>query len=339
MPDQISRRELADLHSEEVQEIIGRAPNGLIRWGISSFFFVLVIFLVVSWMIKYSDTVNGSLVLSAFNSPKTVVANTSGKLVRLFAREGKNADKDEILGYIESTAIHEEVLQLSGVINEIWDAVRKDQWASISILPEKYMHLGELQGAFQSFYSNYIQVNTFLSKDIYKTKKLLLKQEMRNNDSLKSILNRQQEIHEKDFAIAENDYKVQNILFRDSVIAMFELKQEESKLLNKKLPLENLKASIINNNSTSIAIEKELLELEKQFMELKYGFLQALNSLSNDLESWKKQFLLVSPVKGTVMLSGIIQENQDLTVGQEVFYIAPENNRFYGQLLLEQTNF
>ena len=326
-------------HSDEMNDIIGHLPSKLVRYGIVSFLFILLLLFVVSWVVKYPDILNAPGKLYAISSPKSVTARTNGKLTHLLVSVGETVDKNQILGLLECAADYKEILFLEKNIQQWWSYAQLRQWGQINILSSEYKNLGELQGAFQAFYNNYVQVRSFISNGTYDTKKKMLLNDFRYNDSLKTLLFNQKIIYEKDYAIADSDYHMKNYLYEEKIIAKSELKQEESKLLAKKMPLENVSASILNNQSVAMTKKKEMIDLDKQFYELQNNFIQALNKLSSDVEAWKQLYVLKSPVKGVIDFPNIVQENQEITLGQELFYVESLNQGCYLQVLLDQTNF
>jgi len=50
------------------------------------------------------------------------------------------------------------------------------------------------------------------------------------------------------------------------------------------------------------------------------------------------KYVLIAPQSGRVSFAGIIQENQALNMNQEVFYIIPDNEEFYGEMVIPQDN-
>ena len=76
------------------------------------FFAVLISLLSLTRFIAYPDIINGSARLVSLNAPKMISAKTEGKLVKLFAPDGKEVRKGEHLGYVESTASYNEVMEL-----------------------------------------------------------------------------------------------------------------------------------------------------------------------------------------------------------------------------------
>jgi hypothetical protein len=63
-----------DLHSKEVQDILGRIPSWLIRNGILMVIFLLTVFIAGSWFFKYPDIIAVPVVVYASENenPKSI---------------------------------------------------------------------------------------------------------------------------------------------------------------------------------------------------------------------------------------------------------------------------
>ena len=51
-----------ELRSEEVQEILTKVPNWMIRWGNTLFLFLIVLLLALSWLVKYPDIITSEAI-------------------------------------------------------------------------------------------------------------------------------------------------------------------------------------------------------------------------------------------------------------------------------------
>jgi len=78
-----------EIRSEEVQEIMGFIPHWIIRWGITLFFLVIMMFLIGSWFFKYPDVIQSTIVVTTEVPPAAIVARTNGKIQRLFVRDNQ----------------------------------------------------------------------------------------------------------------------------------------------------------------------------------------------------------------------------------------------------------
>jgi multidrug resistance efflux pump len=71
----------------------------------------------------------------------------------------------------------------------------------------------------------------------------------------------------------------------------------------------------------------------------KLRFTQALNTLADEIGNWKSKYVLSASQSGTIVFATIIQKNQILNSGQEVFYIVPKGRtHFWGEIYITQDN-
>ncbi|HTD40210.1 MAG TPA: HlyD family efflux transporter periplasmic adaptor subunit, partial [Mucilaginibacter sp.] len=151
-------------------------------------------------------------------------------------------------------------------------------------------------------------------------------------------LRAEKQVQQRDFKLAEDEYKMHQKLAHERVETSAELRQQESKYLAKKSPLIQTDASLVTASTNYSAKQKEILELDNQIVEEKSKFLQALNSLISQAEDWKSKFVLTASQSGKLAFAGIVQENQVLTQSQEVFYVNPGNAEFFGEMSIPQNN-
>jgi HlyD family secretion protein len=139
--------------------------------------------------------------------------------------------------------------------------------------------------------------------------------------------------------LAEKEFQMNQKLFSQKVIAPLEFYREESKLLAKKLPLKNIENAIINNNSLKNTKKTQILDLDNTTLQQKGSFQQNLNTLQSTIESWKNKYLLISPTDGLIYFSGLLQEKQTLKIGTEIMFVGIQNQGFFGEIRVPQTNF
>ncbi|RZK66837.1 MAG: hypothetical protein EOO85_26310, partial [Pedobacter sp.] len=141
-------------NAEEIQEIITDVPVWIVRWGVTIISAILLGIIMMSSLIHYPDVVRTHVKITGVNAPKTVLCKKSGKLIKILIRDGEFVKQKQPLAYLESTADHEQVLQLLGILI----SYRKDL-KDINIptrsLPANY-NLGELQAAYQKLFDNYL---------------------------------------------------------------------------------------------------------------------------------------------------------------------------------------
>ncbi|TAE69606.1 MAG: HlyD family efflux transporter periplasmic adaptor subunit [Bacteroidetes bacterium] len=323
------------LYSEEVQDIINRPPNAIIRWGLTVFFGLCLMCIFLMYWIQYPDILKASFRLTSEQSPKSILAKIEGRLIKLHIKNQEQVTKNQVLGYIESTTDHEQALSLLRFL----DTFEENENLFLQNKMLDFKRLGELQSSFQAFKAAYLQYISFLSGGFYLQKKALLLQDLTHLKSLEQNLQTQKKIQTQDYTLAEKEFKIQEKLYADKVIPTLEFTREESKMMSKKMPLQQLESSLINNLTSQIGKQKEILELDKTISEQKSIFFEALKTLQSNLYAWQQKYVLIAPIVGKLHFSTFLQEKQMLQTGQELFWISTENQETYGELYIPQFNF
>ncbi|WP_199138426.1 hypothetical protein [Pedobacter sp. ASV12] len=153
------REESIYQHSEEVNEIITAVPSWILRRGITLILLILLAIILLSAFIRYPDIVKTSLKVNSLNAPKEVIAHQPGKLVKLLVKDNQPVKDKEPLAFIESTANHYDVMSLVAKLKMLSKKLADGQVIKTNDLDTKGLNLGELQGNYQSFYQEYLQLS------------------------------------------------------------------------------------------------------------------------------------------------------------------------------------
>lgn len=60
--------------------------------------------------------------------------------------------------------------------------------------------------------------------------------------------------------------------------------------------------------------------------------------MKSQVKAWELKYQLKAPVDGTVPFTGFFQKNQEMKLGQTLFYIQPDNIAYFVEMLLSQYN-
>lgn len=262
-----------------------------------------------------------------------------GNLVKINVREGDEVGSGEALGYMESTADHDQVLQLLQLLTEIRNESDVDTKKLNELTVPTYLQLGELQGAYQNFYQAYLSYQSVKDGGITLQRRKILEQEMSNIQQQSIRMERSYQLQHKEIELAKEEFEKYKVLAERKVISPMELQRQEAILLTKLQILPQSENTILNNQAASLARSKELAELDNQIEEEKKKFVQSMNSLISEAENWKKQYVLSSPAKGRLIYGSVLQENQYLMQSAEIFYIYSETSNYFGEMYLPQRDF
>lgn len=325
-----------EINSEEVQEIITAVPSWILRSGSTAIFLILFSIVLASAFIQYPDVVKTRLKVNSLNAPKIVYVKQTGKIVSLLVKEGTQVKQNDPIAFMESTASHRDILKLHEVLKEIADQLNKTGLAKVVVIEN--LSLGELQAAYQNFYQQYLQFISTQNGGYYLNRKKYLQQDLLEIEKLKNQIIVQKKIQDKEYANIEQEFEAYKKLHQKGVISMNEFKQQENKYLAGKYPLEQTVTSLINNNTTYAAKQKEILDVDHTIQEEKAKFIQSLSNMVTETDAWLKLYVLSAPVAGIVSYAGIVQENQTMNANQELFVINPANTNFFGEVYIPQDN-
>lgn len=328
-----------DIHSEDLQEIISKPPSWLLKRGISFVLLTVVLILGLSAFIRYPEILHNGMKITTNNAPKVVINKVSGNLVKIKVTEGEEVIHGQVLAYMESTAIHEQVLALLDSLTHLrlQDDTGMGRLRTLT-LPTN-LQLGELQGAYQNFYQAYLSYQSVKAGGISLQRRKILQKEMDNIAQQNQRIQQSYELQSKEIELAKQEFEKYKLLAERKVISPMELQKQEALLLSRLQTLPQSENSLLNNQAASLARNKELAELDHQIEEEKKKFVQSMNSLISEAENWKQQYVLTSPSKGRVIYGSVLQENQYLAPNQDVFYVYAENSAYFGEMYLPQSDF
>lgn len=327
-----------EAHSEAVTEIITAVPSWILRRGIALIFVVLLMIVLLSAFIQYPDVVKTSLRVNSLNSPKPVIAHQQGKLVKILIKEGELVKEKQALAFIESTAQHRDVIALSKQLQALQQKLNATASIEPKDLKTSTLQLGELQNSYQIFYQEYLSFINTQDDGFYLTQRNYLQRDLAEIQKLQNQIKQQQTIQLQEYANAEEEYTAYQKLKSKNVISNSEFKQQENKYLSSKYPLQQSATALLNNNASYLAKQQELATLEQTIKEQQAKFRQALNSISNETEAWIMKYVVSAPLEGKVGFAGIIQENQQVALNQELFIVNPGNTNFFGEVQIPQYN-
>jgi multidrug resistance efflux pump len=331
---------IVNQRSELAQEIISRRPDLIERSALYIFLGILLLILVASWFVKYPDIIEARATLTAENAPKEIVAKQTGRLMRLFVHNNQRINNGQIIGWLESTASHEEVLELSRQIDSsivLLNLNRTDMLPAM--ISKNYNSLGELQQGYQQFISSWQLFNDYRINGFYTKKKNALENDISSLEKTKQTIQIQKDLAEQDIKLAKESFDMNKKLFDEKVLTKEEYRTQDSKYVNRQMAIPQLEGSILANETQTRDKFKEIDQLNHDFSQQTIIFRQSLQSLKSLIDDWIRRFVLQSPVNGTVSFIIPLQENQYLQAGKLLGYINPIDSHFYAETTLPQYNF
>lgn len=328
-----------NLRSEMAKEVISSRPGNIERWSLAIFAVIVISLISALWFVKYPDTIEARASLTAANAPKEIIPRREGRLIKLFFHNNSFVNKGEVIGWIESTANHSDIIDLSCRVDSAIGLLTNGNQQDAAILfSKRFENLGETQNVYQQFVTAWQLFNDYMVNGYYAHKRSMLKSDIKALASSRQNILYQKDLALKDLELAGETFGMNTRLFEEKIISREEMRIEKSKLLGKQKTIPQLDAVLFSNETLQRDKQKEINQLEHEFSIQKITFLQALQSLKSTVDEWKRNYLLMSPVSGRLFFTVPLQEDQMLLPGKLMGFIIPEDSRIYVEAILPQAN-
>lgn len=317
-----------ELRSEEVQEILTRVPNWMIRWGSAVILLILLSLFLVSWVVKYPDIITTQIIITTNIPPEKLVAKVSGKIEVILVNDKSLVSSNVPLAVIENSANYEAVFLLKSIVDTI--NIDKNKFPFEKL---KSAQLGEIESFYAVFQkeSSADELNTNLKP--YQVEGSAQSYEAIQLKERLSLLESQKSNNQSELVLQKNDLDRYEGLFKKGIIATQEFEKHKLTYLQvernyKSLlsTISQLKSSLneLNKNSKTTQINEN-----KENINLQRNVIQAFYQLKKAIKDWELNYVLRSSIDGKVSFLQLWAANQTVTAGDNVFAVIPTNESGY----------
>lgn len=323
MPD---NKKDVELHSAEVREILTAIPSTLVRYGNILIGLIILSMLVLSWFIKYPDTIDSKVTLTTEVPPQHEYSKVDGKIQHFFVKDSQFVHKKDILVVFESTADYKDILKLEYYLNDV-DNSYDELELSFEELDD--LKLGNIQENFSKLKLNLLdyKLSNLYNPDLveYRSIRQSQKELVKRLETLRS----QQEIEKQELKIKERDLQRNEDLYEKGIISEKRYEEVKYEFLNKKRTYRNTELSIFQVNeaielSTKNSKISKYDEIRKRETS-KSNLLSSIKAVKKSIEEWKFKYLITSSIEGEVALRDFRKKNQTVNKGDYVLSILPKH--------------
>lgn len=317
-----------ELRSEEVQEILTRVPNWMIRWGNVVILLLLILVLMISWFIKYPDIITTQIIITTQTPPEKLVARTSGRIETILVTDRQDIAKNKPLAVIENSANFKDVFLLKSIVDTL--NLNKSPFPFEAL---QNAQLGEVESTFALFQKEYIadQLNTKLQP--YKVEGTAQSYEYLQLKERLTLLESQKSITQNELVLQKSDLERHEKLYSKGIIATQEIEKQRLIYLQAEKNYKSLLSSVSqmksslndlsrNTKTTKINETKENVILER-------NVIQAFYELKKAIKNWELNYVLRSSIEGKVTFLQIWTPSQNVAAGDDVFAIIPSESENY----------
>jgi multidrug resistance efflux pump len=305
---------------------MGFIPNRIIRWGLTLIFLIFLGITVGCIFFKSPEIITAPMVLTTKNPPVSLLSKSTGKIDKLFIKDGQSVDEGSAIAVINNPTNYNDYLilkkQLNLNPNTSWD----EQVLAFE-LPSN-LTLGELQTAYSSFLKNRNNFKQYLIQNLIPQKIEIIKSQIiKQKEFYKTQIN-QKDLLYKDLILSERSFFRDSFLFKNKIITEDEYDKAQQSLLVKKTTSIGFDATLKSTESSILQMEGNLVELqmqhEKELSQFRLDLDESKQNLNNLVHQWEERYLIKSPIKGIMTYTTVWSENQEVKTGDLIGTVIPQ---------------
>ncbi len=323
-----------EIRSEEVQEILTKVPNWMIRYGNLLILALIIILLFISWFVKYPDVITTEVMVTTATPPEKIFARATGQFEVLLANEGTKVKQNEILAVIKNSSSYKDVLFLKSIVDTIEFHNEEFNFPLDDIPP---LILGDINASFSQFENDYQAYK--LNKDLAPFKSQVIANQMSVIEARRRLQNMlyQKELSKKELEFRKTDLKRSKQMFEKGVISAKEMEQRQVEFIQSERSYANMEASILQIkeliNSSSQNLDDTSIKKTQNDRGLQKRAKQSFLLLRKAISDWENNYALTTSMSGKVSFLSYWSKNQTVKSGDLIFTIIPDNAKdFIGKV-------
>jgi multidrug resistance efflux pump len=314
-----------EIHSEEVQDIMGRIPGSLLRWGSTIIFLVFLLLVLGSYFFSFHEVVSAPMVITTSCPPAPLMAKTSGRIHKWYVADGQTVTQGSPIALINNPAQVADVLELEQLIGSINGTILTEM-VVVTALPDNLV-LGDMQEQYNLFLKNWRGFHHYVTEQPLLKRIELHKQEMAGHEQNHNLSLGQKDLVEKEFELAKKRFERYQGLVVKGGVSESELDNAMSSLIQSERAYFAFKGSLQSSEVGLIGQKRALLEMQEQhrnnMVQFETGIAENIRAIGNSIKNWKANYLLSAPIGGTVTLTKFWSENHVVSAGERLATVVP----------------
>ena len=313
--------------TEEVQEILNKIPHWLIRCGTSLIFILLILLILISYIIKYPDVIQGKTKIVSSEIENNIYSKISGELIDIKFKDNEFVKEGDLIGVIKNP------LNINAK-NYLLDFLYSIEHLDISNIDldnaNKYV-FGGLQNDYTKLIGYIGEYQSIVKKSNASLKVANLSSQLNNNLKLKELTEKQLELSFEQVKREKYKLDVDRGLFEEKVLSKAEFERQRLSYENSLNENTNLKKSLYQSSIVIIGIEQEIQDLtfneQEKFRQLKFSITEQVSVLKNLINVWEEDYEIKSPASGKLVFLEDYNLNDYVEMGKKLFVVIPENSQ------------
>jgi len=328
-----------EIRSAPVQDVIGRPPGWITRWGTTAVLGFLIVLILFASVFRYPDSVRSGIVITTENPPANLMAHAAGNMNMIFVADNQMVHSGDILTLINNPAEYQDVMRIRRWTEKALSDSGFQHSPDSQKIVQGSFQLGEIQPALSTYFSHLSDLTSYRKDNPEKQRIAALKQEAAGYANLHVALAQQCEILNKELELVRKQHERNKTIHQSRTISDADLEKSESVLLAKEYEYAQSKIELANTRLKESGVQKEIVTLESQLREnqseKERNLHESLLNLSAAIATWENRYVLKAPVDGKVSFSKVWNENQPVSEGDLIMTVIPqEQGRIIGKVKL-----
>ena len=324
-------------HSEEVEEIIGRKPAWILRWGIVIITLIIVGAVVASYCIKYPQTIISTITITSDTPPANLIAKRTGVLDSVSCKDGDYVKQGQLIALVASTADYDDIIIIKNAL--------ESNNSSVALMQESsFLTLGDIQSSWTNYIKSISAFEDYKKIDRIGKRRLLISRQLDQEAYYQSLLQKQRQSLISSVELEKEAVMRDSILLSENALSKNDFDISKSQLLTKENTLLGFNASLANAQLNQIQLEQELANLaiqrDEDLVEFDRSIRQAEQILINEIDLWLEQYAFIAPRDGIVSLHNIWGPGQRVIAGEIIASVSPnEEKNLIGRIKVPSSGF
>lgn len=323
-----------DIREEYYTHVHNMKPKWWMKWGILFVFIIVVIVFVLGYIIRYPDVISSEIKLTT-DKPSVMLPLAEGaQIEEILVKNNTLVSIDDNLIVVKSNANYKDVLLLDKELNDF--SLNNEYLINFfERFLTKELQLGNIiENDWTTFSNELLIFYKIIKLNSYQSQIAFLKNELDKQYELKSQYKRLTINDQKQRVLIDKKIEVDSILYSKNVTSKIDYNTNRQNFYIKKSDLEqnslalnrvNLEITRLQNNIQNYKNNEKEGLLTQQL-----SIRKSLNKLKSSIATWKKNFMLISPIKGKVSFVQNLEQNK--FIEGNAIIIVPEGDTFYGSI-------
>lgn len=323
-----------DLREEYYTQVHNMKPKWWMKWGILFILFIISIIFVLAYIVKYPDVISCEIKIIT-DKPSVMLPILQGSQIEeIFIKNNSKVTVNDNLIVIKNNANYRDVLLLDKEL-QIFSLNNEYIFNFFDRFLTKDMQLGNLIENDWMTFSNELLIFYKIKKlNFYQSQIDFLEKELSKQIKIKSQYKNLVINDEKQKILINKKIEVDSVLFVNNLSSKIEFNLNKQDYYNRSNNLEQNSLSLNRLNLEITRLQNNIQNYKNTETEIlltqQLSIRKSLNKLKSSIATWKKNFMLISPIDGKLSFIQNIEKNK-YTEGNAII-VVPEGDSYYGTI-------